>query len=115
MSGWRLTIRHGSEVEREQLDSLDAAIAELERRAEAIRAEGPIEDVKMIRQYAAADRVHARLELSGPGVLRRPEAGLDVMGDGRLVPYRGTVFKKPLEPAQGQSAYEAVREALSGA
>jgi hypothetical protein len=111
---WRLTIRHGSDVKREQFDSLDDAIAELERRAEAIRAEGRMEDVKMIREYAGADRVHARLELSGPGVVRRPEAGLDVMGDGRLVPYRGTVFKQRLEPARGQGAYDALREALSG-
>jgi hypothetical protein len=114
LSGWRLTIRHGSEVERERLDSLDAAIAELERRGEEIRAERPLDDVKMIREYPGADRVHARLEVSGPGLLRRPEAGLDVMGDGRLVPYRGTVFKKQLDPARGQNAYDAVREALRG-
>ena len=63
---------------------------------------------------AGADRVHARLEVSGPGLLRRTEAGLDVMGDGRLVPYRGTVFKKQLDPARGQNAYDAVREALRG-
>jgi hypothetical protein len=112
---WRLTIRHGSEVKRERFDSLDAAIAELERRAEAIRSEGPLEGVKMFRDYAPDQRVHARLEVSGPGRVRRPEAGLDVMGDGRLVPYRGAIFKKRLEVADGQSPYDAVRESLSEA
>ena len=110
---WRLTVRHGSEVKREELDSLDEAIAELGRRAEAIREEGPIEGVSMFREYEPGQRVHARLELTGPGRLRRPEAGLDVMGDGRLVPYRGAIFKHRLEPADGASAYEAVRAALS--
>jgi hypothetical protein len=111
---WRLTIRHGSEVERERLDSLDDAIAEVERRAEAIRSEGPLDGVKAFRDYDPGQRVHARLELSGPGRLRRPEAGLDVMGDGRLVPYRGATFRRGLEPARGQSAYEALRAALAG-
>ena len=111
---WRLTIRHGSEVKREQLDSLDKAIAEMERRVEAIRAEGPLDEVSMIRSYGPERRVAARLELTGPGRVRRPEAGLDVMGDGRLVPYRGTIFKRELRPERDESAYEVVRAAVSG-
>ena len=54
----------------------------------------------------------ARLEISGPGAIRRPEAGLDVMGDGALVPYRGAIFKRRLEPARGESPFDAVGEAL---
>lgn len=113
MAGWRLTIRHGSNVEREQLETLDEAIEELRRRAEGVRAEGPLDDVSMIRTYDPEVRVHARLELTGPGRIRRPEAGLDVMGDGRLVPYRGAIFKRELSPERGESAYDAVRAALS--
>ena len=109
---WRLTIRHGSEVKRERFESLDEAVAELRRRAEQVRAEGPLEDLSMIRDYSHDIRVHARLELSGSGI-RRPEAGLDVMGDGRLVPYRGAIFKRQLEPADGDTAYDAIREALA--
>jgi hypothetical protein len=109
---WRLTIRHGSKVKREELDSLEEAIDALERRAEAIRAEGPLEGVKMLRDFEPGQRVHARLEITGPGRVRRPEAGLDVMGDGRLVPYRGAIFKKPLGPRRGGTAYDAVRAAL---
>jgi hypothetical protein len=109
---WKLTIRHGSQVNRQQFGRLDEALVELERQAEGIRAEGPLEDVKMLREYKSGQRVRARLELTGPGLVRRADAGLDVMGDGALVPYRGAIFKKRLEVADGQSAYEAVREAL---
>jgi hypothetical protein len=113
VSGWRLTIRHGSEVNRERLASLDEAIDEIERRAEAIRSEGPLPEVQMFRTYESEQRVHARLELTGPGRLRRPEVGLDVMGDGRLVAYRGTIFKRPLEPPHGGTVYDAIRTALA--
>ena len=110
---YTLTIRHGSDVERNRFDSLDDAIWELERRAEAIRDEGPLEGVKAIRDYEAAARVHARLELSTGGLVRRHDVGLDVMGDGSLVPYRGAIRRRRLEPRNGQSDYEALREALA--
>jgi len=58
--------------------------------------------------------VQARLELSAGGLLRGREAGLDVMGDGALVPYVGVIRKRRLEPGRGQSAFDAVREALMG-
>jgi hypothetical protein len=111
---WRLTVRHGSEVKREQFESLREAIAALQRTADAIQAQGPLDEVKMFRTYEPERRVHARLEITGPGVIRRREAGVDVMGDGRLVPYRGGIFKKQLEPGAGSSDYDAVRAALGG-
>ena len=110
---WRLTVRHGSKVKREQFGGLDEAIAEMERRVEAIRAEGSLGVVEMFRAYGPETRVAARIEITGPGRLRRPEAGVDVMGDGRLVPYRGAILRRELEPERGESAYEAVRAALS--
>jgi hypothetical protein len=111
---WRLTVRHGSEIKREQFESLDEAIAELQRTAEAIQDQGPLDEVKMIRTYEPERRVHARLEITGQGWIRRPEAGVDVMGDGRLVPYRGGIFKEQLEPGGGTTAYDAVRAVLGG-
>jgi hypothetical protein len=114
LGGYRLTVRHGPTVERERYGSLDDAVAELERRAEEIRAGGGLDEVTMLRTYEPAQRVHARLELTGPGLLRRPDAGVDVMGDGAVVPYRGAIVKRRLEPRGGQSAYDAVREALTG-
>jgi hypothetical protein len=113
VSGWRLVIRHGSRVKRESFDNLDDAIEGMERRSKEIQSEGPLTAVKTLRDYEPGQRVHARLELSTGGVLRGREAGLDVMGDGALVPYAGVVRKRKLEPGGGKSAFDAIREALA--
>jgi hypothetical protein len=84
----------------------------LERRAEQIRAESRAEAVSAIRTYEPSDQVMARLEIAAPGRLRGRDAGVDVRGDGSLVPYRGGVFRRELEPREGQSPYETIREAL---
>lgn len=108
--GWRLTIRHGSAVDRERFDTAEQAIAELERRAEAIKGEGPLPEQFAIRDFEPGQQVAARLELSGPrGLGRGREAGLDVMGDGRFVAYTGAILKRPLG---GGEPIEALREAL---
>lgn len=112
MVAFRLTVRHGPKVERASFDGLDEAIAAMERRAEEIRGEGPLAGIRTLRDYEPGERVHARLELSTGGVLRGREAGVDVMGDGALVPYAGVVRKRRLEPGDGETAFEAVRGAL---
>ena len=113
MGAWRLTVRHGSQVKRERYDTLGEALIGLERRAEEIRAGGGVEETSGFRTYQPGEQVEARLELTGSGLVRRPEAGLDVMGDGALVPYRGAIFKRRLAP-HGGSAYAAIRGALEG-
>ena len=112
MGAYRLTIRHGPKVERETYQMLDDALEALERRAEEVRHEGPLEEVGALRDFAPGRRVHARLELSTGGVFRGREAGLDVMGDGALVPYTGVIRKRRLEPPDGETALDAVRDAL---
>jgi hypothetical protein len=107
-----LTIRHGPRVSREAYDELDAAIRALERHVEQIRSEGPLREVSAIRTYGPERRVHARLELSTGGFLRGREAGVDVMGDGALVPYVGVVRKRKLEPVSGESAFDVIRREL---
>ena len=97
---------------RETHESLEEAIAALRSHAESIRAEGGLPEVSMIRTYEPADRVKARLELSTGGPFRGRDAGIDVMGDGRLIPYRGGVFRKELQADEG-SPYEAVERALA--
>lgn len=87
-------------------------MAELERRAEQIRDDGGLPEVSMLRDFTPNQRVEARLELSAGGLLRRVEAGLDVMGDGTLVPYSGAIVKRRLEPESGANPFEAVRDAL---
>ena len=111
MAGYQLTVRHGPRVERERLDDLDEAIARMRRRAEEIRADGPLAAVKAFRDYGPEQRVAGRVELSTGGWLRGRDAGVDVMGDGSLVAYAGGMRKEPLEP-QGHDPFAAVREAL---
>jgi hypothetical protein len=80
--------------------------------AEAVIAEGPLPERKMIRTYEPEKQVAARLEISSGGWLGGDTAGVDVMGDGRVVPFRGGVLRRELEPRGGGSAYDAVRKAL---
>ena len=112
MSGWQLVIRHGSRVERAAFASLDDAILEMRRRTEAIRTEGPLDQVGALRDYEPGQQVHARLELSTGGLFRGREVGIDVMGDGALVPYVGVIRKHRLEPRDGETAVDAVRHAI---
>jgi len=105
-------VRHGSDVAREEFDDLELALAEAERRAEAIRAEGPLEEASGLRDFAPSEQVHARLEISGKGFLRPPTAGVDVRGDGSLVAYSGGLRREAVKARQGQSPFDAVRTAL---
>jgi hypothetical protein len=110
---YRLTIRHGSRVQKESFEDLDQAIEAMEERSREIRGEGPLSEIGALRDFEPDQRVHARLELSTGGLLRGREGGIDVMGDGTLVPYVGVVHKRRLErPGGGGGAFDAVREAL---
>jgi hypothetical protein len=113
VADWKLTVRHGSEVSSELFESLDEALGEMKRRAEEIRAEGPLPAASMLRDYQARDQVHARLQLSGKGLLRKPVAGVDVRGDGSLVAYRGGMRRQELEPRGQETPFDAVRETLA--
>jgi hypothetical protein len=99
-------------VKHERFASLEEAVEALERRAGQIRSEGPLDEVGSLRDFEPGQQVHARLELCTGGLLRGREVGLDVMGDGALVPYTGAVRKRRLEPRDGETAFDAVREAL---
>jgi hypothetical protein len=114
LAAYRLTVRHGSNVERESFETVDDAVAALEQRAEAVRREGPLQEVSALRDFEPSKQVHARLELSTGGLVGGREVGIDVMGDGGLVPYVGVIRKRRLEPSQDRSAFDAVREALTG-
>jgi hypothetical protein len=113
MPKWRLVIRHGSEVKHERFDDLDDAVTAMKRQTQLIRKEGPLGEISAIRDYEPAQRVHARLGISAGGLLRRRQAGMDLMGDGTLVPYVGVVRKRRLDPEGDQSPFDAVRAALT--
>jgi hypothetical protein len=111
---YTLTVRHGPEVRREHMDSLEQAIDELRRQAEEIRSEGPLRKVSALRDFEPGQRVHARLEISTGGILRGRDAGVDVMGDGTLVPFSGGVRRTELELKDDQSPFDAIGESLAG-
>jgi hypothetical protein len=113
VTGWKLTVRHGSEVEHESFEDLDEAIGAMRERALAIRSEGPIGRVGGFKDFEPRDQVHARLQLTGGGMLRKPTAGIDVRGDGELVPYRGGIRREELHPVADETPFDAVRETLA--
>ena len=111
---WRLTVRVGPDVDKEQYEGLDEALAEARARAAAILAGERLGTVKAFRDYAPGQLVLARIEVSGRGMLRGPEAGIDVMGDGALVPYTGAIRKHRLDAATLDEAIAAIRAELGG-
>ena len=114
MGAFKLTIRHGPKVTRESHPSLEEAIDAMRSHCERIRSEGGLDEVDLFRTYEPGDQVNARLEISSGGLFRSRDAGIDVMGDGGLVPFRGGVSRKPMAPTDGDTPYDAVVAALRG-
>jgi len=111
-SKWKLTVRHGSEVDHAGFDDLVEAVAAMRERALAIRSEGPAQPVRSLRDYEPGDQVHARLQLSGRGLFHKPSAGVDVRGNGTFVPFKGGVVRQELDPTHHDTPFDLVRETL---
>ena len=109
---WKLTVRSGSEVEHAGFEDLDEAVAAMRERALAIRAQGPVKSASMLREFAPADQVQARLQLKERGLFGKPTAGVDVRGDGTFMPYRGGVGRQELDPSGHETPFDLVRETL---
>jgi hypothetical protein len=106
-------VRHGSEVDHADFEDLGEAVAAMRARALAIRADSPpARPVRSLRDFEPADQVHARLQLSGRGLLRKPVAGVDVRGDGSFVPFSGGVAREELDPTNHETPFDLVRETL---
>jgi hypothetical protein len=101
---YRITVRRGPKVERDSCDTLDDALALVERHAREASRREAIEAVG--RRYEPGDLVAARIEIKGPG----GRAGVDVRGDGSLVAYTGRVRRRTLE---GKDPLQALRQALT--
>jgi hypothetical protein len=99
---FRVTVRRGPKVEREEYETLGQALAAIEREARGDRQ--PVSALG--RTYEPDQLVAARIELKGAS---KP-AGIDVRGDGTLVAWTGRVRRKPLP---GEDALEALRQSVS--
>lgn len=109
---WRLTVRQGSDVVKLKFDSLDQTLSAAHERVQRARREGNLPAINALRDFEPGQRVHARIELSGPGLLRAPSGGIDVMGDGGIVAYSGAVRKQPLGADSLDDAIDQLRAAL---
>jgi hypothetical protein len=109
---WKVTVRHGSDVAREKFDSLEGAILDARRRVDEVRREGGLPAVSAFRHHSPDQRVHARIEVSGPGLLRGREGGVDVMGNGAVIAYSGAIRKRPIEAESVDQAFDRLAEAL---
>ncbi len=105
-------MRHGSDVDHLGFDDLGEAVAAMRARALEIRAEGPVKGVSSLRDFGPEAQVHARLQLSGKGLMRKPVAGIDVRGDGTFMPFRGSVRREELDPTNHETPFDLVRETL---
>jgi hypothetical protein len=107
-----VTIRPGSSVRREKFDSLDEAIAEARRRVEEIRLQDRLPPITVFRKHAPDQRVNARVEVTGPGLIRAPEGGIDVMGDGSAIAYTGAIRKEQIQADSLDEAFERLGRSL---
>ena len=101
----------GPRVERHRFATADEAFAALEEQCRAIAntaRRAPVTVAK--RTYEPGAQVQARAELRGP---RGASGGVDVRGDGSAEAYTGRIRKRLVEQEQGESAYAALRRALS--
>jgi hypothetical protein len=114
VSKWKVTVRHGSNVGREKYDSLAEALTDARRRVEEIQRTDRLPHVSMIREFSPEHQVQARIEISGPGLIRGPQGGIDVMGDGKAIAYTGTIRKEALEADSLDEAFEGLRSGLGG-
>jgi hypothetical protein len=111
---WKVTVRHGSDVGREKFGTLEDAIGDARRLVDEFRREDRLPPIHFIRHFSPDQRVAARIEISGPGMFRAPEGGIDVLGDGSAIAYTGAVRKEPIEADSVDEAFERLGEALSG-
>jgi hypothetical protein len=69
--------------------------------------------VQSLRDFEPSAQVHARLQLSSGGFLRKKSvAGVDVRGDGTFVLFKGGVAREELDPTDHDTPFDLVRETL---
>jgi hypothetical protein len=109
---YTLTVRTQGTPHKHRFDRLDAALAGLEHEARDLAGSADHRSYggTLIRRLDPARIVVARLELSGPRGLR---AGVDVRGDGTSEAFTGRVRRRVLDQRDGESAFDALRRAVS--
>jgi hypothetical protein len=113
MRSWRITVRAGPKVQRLRASTFEEALQTLESEARVAATTTRRGTVDLrYRRFEPAEQVAVRAELRGP---RRLRAGLDVRGDGEVQAWTGRLRRRAVEPAGGETAYDALRRALQSA
>jgi hypothetical protein len=109
---YTVTVRSQGTPHKHRFRGLDAALAGLEDEAGKL-ADGADQRSyggTVIRRLDPSRIVVARLELSGPRGLR---VGVDVRGDGSSEAFTGRIRRRVVEQRDGETAFEALRRAVS--
>jgi hypothetical protein len=111
LSGFTVTIRAGSKVQRTRHETAPDALREVERRGHELEASADAKPRSPLgRRFEPVQQVVARIELSGPDRLR---AGVDVRGDGSSEAYTGRLRKQVIEQRGNESPYDALRRVVN--
>lgn len=109
MAKFHVTARTGSEAQRLTVDSIEEALDTLEAWVKMTVKDGPLGSISAIREYGPDQRVKSRIQIAQGKIWRGKVAGIDVMGDLRCVPYRGSVNRVTLTPQGDENPFEVVR------
>jgi hypothetical protein len=112
---WKLTVRTGPRVEHAQFGGLDAALDALEARGRELARDAGRDSIDLqVRRFEPVQQVAARIELAGPErLMPAVRAGVDIRGDGSSEAYTGRVRRQVVEQREGETAYGALRRALT--
>jgi hypothetical protein len=112
VASYTVTVRAAAKVRKQRHRQLDDALAAVERVGRELAdgaSERPVGGTLM-RRLEPVQQVVGRIELAGPGRVR---GGVDVRGDGSSEAYTGRLRRTLVEQRRGESAYDALRRALS--
>ena len=112
---WRLTVRAGPKVDRQDFDGLDEALSALEVRGRELARDAVREPLNAkIKRFEPVQQVAGRLELAGPErLLASVHVGIDVRGDGSSEAFRGRIRRTLLDQRSGEDAFAALRRSLA--
>jgi len=105
-------VRRGGKVRKQRCPTLSDALSVIEQEGRELQASANAHPTggTLIRRLEPVQLVVGRLELTGPGRLR---AGIDVRGDGSSEAFRGRLRRRVVKQRAGESAYDALRRALT--
>jgi hypothetical protein len=111
-SRYTVTVRADGKVRKRQHAGLDEALAAIERKGRELADDATGRPVggTLIRRLEPVQQVVGRIELTGPSGLR---AGVDVRGDGSSEAFTGRLRRTLVEQRPDESAYDALRRAIS--